>query len=316
MSVVALLLVAAGIPLLYYGAEWLVDNSVELGRRARLTPLLIGVTIVAFGTSAPELVVSVTASTASQPEVAIGNVLGSNIVNIGVVLAAGALLAPLAVRAHLLRQSAVALGGGSGLFALLAWDGSISRLEGVLLVAFLVGFVYFAYREARRGGPDAPEARLEVEPALAQRPGLLVVLGIAAGLILLVVGARALVTGAVELAIDAGVSTRVVGLTVVAIGTSLPELATIVVASGRRQTEVAVGNVVGSNMFNLAWIIGASAIVAPLPVPYASWLDFAVMLAFTGVMLLFSRTGRVLTRAEGAALLGGYVAYAGWLVFF
>jgi cation:H+ antiporter len=310
----ALILIAISLPLLYYGASWLVDNAAEAGRRAGVSSLLIGLTVVAFGTSAPELAVSLFASASHESALAVGNVMGSNVFNIGVVMATGAILAPIAVRAKSLRPHAVTLLLSALLFLGLSIDGSLTFVDGLVLLAAFAGVLVLAYNRGKT--PVMAEAIAEEKPLkeAPRRSGGRVAGGIVAGLVLLVLGAQALVTGAVDLATAAGVDARTIGLTVVAAGTSLPELATTVVASRKKQDDIAVGNVVGSNFFNIAAILGVSALVSPLPVGGPVLVDFAVMLGFTVAMLAFMRTGSRVTRREGAALLAAYLVYLAWLV--
>jgi len=314
LVVEALLLIAASIPVLYLGARWLVENAAEAGRRAGISALLIGLTVVAFGTSAPELAVSTLAATTGETDIAVANVLGSNIFNIGVVLAAGAILAPLVVRPRSLGPHAATLLITSLLFLALSADGSLAGLDGVLLLVSFGGLLAFAYITGKTGVMAKVVAETPgAVPVKGSGPARLVG-GIAVGLGFLVLGAQALVTGAVDLASAAGVDSRVVGLTVVAAGTSLPELATSLVASHMKEDDIAIGNVVGSNLFNIAAILGVSALIAPLPVGGPALVDFAVMMGFTVAMLLFMRTGSRLTGRKGAALFVGYMAYLAWLL--
>lgn len=314
MDIVSLLFVGASLPVLYFGANWLVDSAAEAGRRAGVSALLIGLTVVAFGTSAPELAVSTLAASRGESALAVGNVLGSNIFNIGVVLAAGALIAPLAVRSGSLRPHAATLLLTAAVFLAVGVDGAITWADGLILLAAFSGVLIFAYRRGKAEKMAEAIAEARPPPSRSSRSGAFLVGGIAAGLLMLVMGAQLLVLGAVDLATAAGVDGRIIGLTVVAAGTSLPELATSIVASRKEQDDIAVGNVVGSNFFNIAGILGASALVAPLPVGGLALVDFAVMLVFTAVMLVFMKTGSRLSRGEGAALLVGYVAYLAWLI--
>lgn len=290
------------------------DSAAEAGRRAGISALLVGLTVVAFGTSAPELAVTTLAASRGESALAVGNVLGSNIFNIGVVLATGALIAPLAIRRGSLRPHALTLVLTAALFVGLGFDGALTWTDGALLLAAFAGVLIFAYR---RGKADVmAEAVAAARPLseMPQRGRTLLLGGIIGGLLLLVFGAQLLVTGAVDVARAAGVDGRTVGLTVVAAGTSLPELATSIIASRKKQEDIAVGNVVGSNFFNIAAILGVSAFVAPLPVAGPGLIDFVVMMGFTVTMVVFMKTGARLSRLEGAGLLGAYLLYLGWLL--
>ena len=314
MALTSVLLIAASVPLLYLGAAWLVDNAAELGRRAGVSALLVGLTVVAFGTSTPELVVSLLSAAAGQAEVAVGNALGSNLFNIGVVLSAGALLAPLAVAREQIAPHGLALFASAFVFLFAALDGTLSAVEGAAMLLTLAVFLAASYKSGATGRMEVALPPEALERPVRGAPPSLVLGGILVGLLFLVVGAQALVTGAVELAEGMGVTPRVVGLTIVAAGTSLPELATTVVAAGKKQADIALGNVVGSNIFNILGILGASAAIFPLAVHPSSLVDFTVMLGFTAALLAFSRSGGRITRPEGAALLGGYLVYLAWLL--
>ena len=302
-----LLVLAGGLALLVAAASALVRGASALALRLGLTPLVVGLTVVAFGTSAPELVVSVQAALAGAGGIAVGNVVGSNVANVGLVLAAAVLLRPLASDPSLFRRDLPALLVVTGLAALLLADRQLGRGEGAALVVGLVAYLVWSVRAAR----SAPAA-LEVDLAPAG-PVWRDALFVAAGLGGLVLGADLFVGAAVGLAEAAGVSNAVIGLTVVAVGTSLPEFATTVVAALRGESGIAVGNVVGSNLFNLLGILGVAALVRPLSSPGLEPLDVAVMAAFTLALAAMLWTGRRLVRAEGAVLLAGYVGYVAYL---
>ena len=306
-----LLTLAAGGLLLTGGAALLVKGAAALALRLGLTPLLVGLTVVAFGTSAPEFTVSVQAALDGLGGVAIGNAVGSNIANVGLILAVAALIKPIETDRGLFRRDLPLMVGVSALAALLLLDGRLGRVEGVGLAAVLVGYVVWSTRQARvdtraEAGAQAEDAT----PRPAALPNLLLV---AVGLAGLVVGAQWLVRAAVVLAQAGGVSNAVIGLTVVAIGTSLPELATSSVAALRGESEIAVGNVIGSNLFNLLGVLGGAALAQPLFSPGLRWEDVAVMLVFAGVLVPMMRTGWRLERWEGAVLLAGYAGYVAFL---
>lgn len=297
--------------LLTAGASALVRGASSLALRLGLTPLVVGLTVVAFGTSAPELVVSVQAALSGNGPIAIGNVVGSNTANVGLILALSALIAPFAVHPSLLSRDVPLVLGVSALAVALLWNGTLGTTEGAVLVAGLLAYVVWSVRHAR-----AASAVVAATDGVPDRPSgspWLDALRVVGGLAGLVLGADWLVDGAVSLATVAGVSPAVIGLTVVAVGTSLPELATSVVAALRGHSEIAAGNVVGSNLFNLLGILGIGALVRPLDAVGFHRLDFAVMGGFAVAMYVLMRLGRRLDRLDGALLLASYALYVGYL---
>ena len=287
------LAVAFGLVLLVVGGDALVRGAVALARRFGVSPLLVGLTLVGFGTSTPELLTSLQAAWIGAPGIAVGNVVGSNVANILLILAVAALIRPLATSREALARdgTVVALAALACLGVVVA--GTLERWAGAVLVAGLVAYVVHTYRRERVAG-DA-SARMHAAEATAAEPGphpVTVALGFTAGgLVLTILGARLLVTGAVEIARAAGVSDTLVGLTLVAVGTSLPELVTSIVASLRRQGDVAFGNILGSNIYNVLGILGVTALARPIPVPpEVLRLDIWIMLAATA-LLLFAGTG-------------------------
>jgi len=311
--VIALLL-AAGLVALYFGAEWLVRGSSALALRLGLTPLLVGLTVVAYGTSAPELIVSLAAAWKGQSDIAIGNAVGSNIVNIGLILGVTALVCPLRVQLQVLKLDTPVMVGSSVLFLLFFLDHRISRWEAGCFVGLLILYTAVNIRLARRQNVPAVEddyARRVVSPESGSWRCLAQIL---AGLVALAAGAQFFMEGATRLAARCGVSEAVIGLTVVAIGTSLPELTTSIVAAARRQADIAVGNIVGSTICNILAILGfAGVLTGPLEGAGIQILNGIVMVGFTVVMSLIAWTGFRLTRWEGALLLAGYVSYIAWL---
>jgi cation:H+ antiporter len=314
------LLVAGGAAVLAYAGDRLVDFAVAVAEKARLTPAVIGLTIVAAGTSAPELLVSVTGALRGSPGIAMGNVVGSNVANIGLILGACALLASIPVARGVLRFEYPFLLLASWIALLLSRDGWLDRLEGTFFLASMVAFIAYAVWVARRQITEAErslvgEAVPERAQSLSRKPTFTLALGILAALTGLVLGAHALVSGAVSLSRALGVSERVVGLTVVAVGTSLPELAVSLAAALRKQQEMAMANIVGSNIFNLLMILGAAGVVRPLAIePRMVSVDLWVMLGFA--VLLFPLVVRrgVLTRGGGACLLAAYAGYMAWVI--
>ncbi len=308
-----LLWLLLGLGGLYLGAEWLVRGSARLASALGVRPLVIGLTVVGFGTSTPEVVVSVLAAARGQSEIALGNVVGSNIANVGLILALAALIAPLKCDLSLLRREGPLMVAVSLAAWALAWSGVYTRWQGILMVAGLLVFVFFSLRWARADQATLePEHRqFQVEHNLLLRePRWRQLALISAGLALLVVGGHLLVTSAVALARALGVPEYAIAASLVAVGTSLPELATSLVAAVRRQVDIAVGNVVGSNVFNLLGVLGLSAAVRPIAVAArAVDFEFVWMVAFGAAAALALRTGQRVTRAEGAALLAAYVVF-------
>ena len=303
------LFIFAGLALLTIGGDGLVRGSARLASRLGVPALIIGLTVVAFGTSSPELFVSVGASLAGQGDIAIGNVVGSNITNIGCILATCALVMPLTVSMQVLRVDMPIAVVVTLAAAVLLADGRVGRPEAALLLAGLVIYTLLTVRSARR--EQGLAVREEFAASLPARKGtwrndIAWILG---GLLLLAAGARSLVGGATEIARAAGVSEAVIGLTIVAIGTSLPEFSATLVAAFRRQPDLAVGNIVGSGIFNLLGILGAAAMAAPLRAYDLRGLDLGVMAAFTLLLLPFMKTGFRLQRWEGALLLAGFAGY-------
>jgi cation:H+ antiporter len=314
-----LLLLVAGFVVLVVGGELLVRGGSGLGRAFGLSPLVIGLTVVAFATSAPELAVSVDATLSGAPGLAVGNVVGSNITNVLLVLGLAALVLPVAVRRSLVRVDVPVLVGSSVLLLLLCLDGRVSTLDGLLLLALLLGYVAFSVvagrRQAEQDARQAQEAGVVADepPPRPLRDVVLVVAGVG----LLVLGARWLVSAATTVAEAAGVSDLVIGLTVVAVGTSLPEIATSLIAALRGEREMALGNVLGSNVFNIGAVMGTTAFLAPggVPVdPAAVRFDLPVMVAVAVALLPIVFTGFTIARWEAALFLAYYAAYVSYLL--
>ncbi len=312
------LLVFLGALLLYAGGELLVRNASHLARRYGLSSLVIGLTVVAFGTSSPELAATLVSSLAGAPEVAIGNVIGSNIANVGLILGLTALIYPLqGARSFVRRELPLMILVGVLLFPLF-WSGVISRLEGGLLFGLLLGYLWFQFRQVEEQGEDATgqgEGK-EVEGAaqVDSPPLWRSVVGIVLGIGLLVGGAQALVGGAVVIAQSFGVPERVIGLTLVALGTSLPELASSLVAALRREADLILGNIVGSNIFNVLAILGVTALVQPVPVDFGSvTLDLWVMTGLSLLVVPFMLRRYRIGRTGGGLLLALYGVYIGFL---
>jgi cation:H+ antiporter len=296
--------------LLFLGAEGLVRGSASLALRAGLSPLMAGLISVAFGTSSPELVVSVKAALSCQGDISIGNVIGSNAFNIGVILGLTALVCPIRVERQIIRIDAPIALGVAILLPLLLLNQTLGRIEGVGLFAGIVAYIWMSVvlgrKEAETGAAIGPGDM--TVPPVSRHWGIDIAL-IAGGLGVLVLGSRLLVDHSVALAKSWGVSEAVIGLTIVAAGTSVPELATSLVAAVRKQPDIAIGNVVGSNIFNILGILGLASLVAPLRAQGIASLDYAAMILFTVLLIPLLYTGRLLHRIEGGVLLALYGAY-------
>jgi len=308
----SLLYVIGGILFLYLGGELLVHGAVQIARSLGIRQLIIGLTVVAFGTSSPELAASLFAAFRDAHDVVLGNIVGSNILNIGVVLGLSALILPLTTDALFLRREVPFMIGTGALLFLLIPDGAIGRLEGLLLLTLLCLYLVVLYRE-RKGGEDWGGST--DTGTVKMRPVGLSVLEIAAGTALLTGGALGLVTGAVEIAESYGVSQRIIGLTMVAFGTSLPELASCMVACLRRHGSLILGSLVGSSIFNVLAILGVTAIVHPIGVasPTIVSFDLGIMTGFGVAVLLLMARGLEMKRWEGGVLLGLYFVYVVYL---
>ncbi|SEF56305.1 calcium/sodium antiporter [Thauera chlorobenzoica] len=306
-----------GLVVLVAGAELLVRGASRLATSFGVSPLVVGLTVVAFGTSAPEMAVSVGSALAGSPDLAIGNVVGSNIANILLILGISALITPLLVDEQIIRQEIPIMIGVSVLLVVMALDGRLSLLESVILFGLVLAYTLFLVVQSRRASKGVQdEFETGIPTSTWDRHWSVQLALIAIGLAMLVVGADWLVDAAVAFARAFGVSDLVIGLTIVAVGTSMPEIATSIVAAMRGQRDIAVGNVVGSNVFNILAVLGAAGIAsgAGLPVSEAARnFDLWVMLAVAFACLPIMITGREIARWEGGVFLGYYAAYTAWL---
>ena len=309
-----LLLLLVGLALLYFGAEGLVRGSSSMALRLGVSPLLVGLTVVAFGTSAPEMIVSIQAAYLGQGDISVGNVVGSNICNIGLILAFSALIVPIKVASQIVRIDTPIMIGTTALAIALLYDGALTRAEGIIFFLLLVAYVVFSIRIAKKQAAD-PLAQEFSEEVRISKSGVAVdVLMVLGGLVMLVFGARFLVDSAIVIAKAFGLSEAVIGLTIVAIGTSLPEFATSLIAAIKKEADIAVGNVVGSNIFNILGILGVSAFITPLSSSGITGVDLGVMAAFALALWGFAATGYRITRLEGFVMLLAYAGFIGWLV--
>jgi cation:H+ antiporter len=322
---------AAGLVLLIIGGEFLVRGASTTAERLGMSPLLIGLTLVGFGTSMPELVTSVEASWRGAPGIAVGNVVGSNIANILLILGIAAAITPIAVQRLALARDGMVVLASAAAFCAVGYFLPLDRLVGAVFLSALVGYIYYAYRQETAGAPSGHTAayeKLEAHDELFDGHGaaraaapastgrvtfadvwapLALAIG---GLLIVVFGGKLLVTGATGLARNMGISETVIGLTIVSIGTSLPELVTSIIAAIRRHSDVALGNILGSNIYNVLGIAGTTGVLAPtvIPVEIVNF-DNLVMLGVSILLLIFARTGWTIGRTEGLALLTGYLVY-------
>lgn len=304
--IINLMYITFALGLLFAGAEGLVRGSASIAARAGLSSLVIGLTIVAFGTSSPELVVSVKAALSQQGDISIGNVVGSNSFNIGVILGLTALICPIPVHFQVIKIDAPISLAIAVLLPILLLNQTLGRFEGGVLC---VGIFAYTWMNLYLGRKAASEAHSNVSNPSVSRHWFIDVTLILAGLGILVLGSHILVDHAVALAKSLHVSEAVIGLTIVAAGTSMPELATSVVAAFRKEPDIAIGNIIGSNIFNILGILGLASIVSPLHAPGVSLLDYTVMIGFTALLIPLLYTGRLLHRLEGVALLVLYGVY-------
>ncbi len=308
----AALLIVAGLILLYAGAEALVRGSVSLALRLGISPLVIGLTVVAFGTSSPELAVSVKAALGGKGAISVGNVVGSNIANVALILGVAALIKPLRVNAQVIKVDIPIMICVSIITALMLKNGYLGRFDGCILVFGIVAYVCLSIYLARREKNKSVHSVFDANLPARFRAAWLDPLFIASGFVILLFGSELLVSGAVALAVEAGLSNAFVGLTIVAIGTSFPELATSAVAAAKNEGDIAVGNVVGSNIFNLLCILGVSALAHPIRATGIHVSDLLVMIGLAVLTLPVMRTGFCISRKEGVLLLA---VYAGYIVY-
>jgi cation:H+ antiporter len=317
-----LLTVLLGLAILVGSGDLLVRGAAALARRVGVSPLAIGLTVVAFGTSAPELAVNLTAAVRGDPELSFGNIFGSNMANIGLIIAATGLFKPLQIHSTIIRREMPMMMLATAVAGVLALDGlfgegtsQLGRSDGLVLLLLFTVFVYYTLadvieqREASRNGRAAAEAAVDLLGGRTLELGKS--LGLTAGgLVGLALGARLTVAGAVDLAVAFGVSQAIIGLTLVAVGTSLPELTASIMATVRGQADLAIGNAVGSNVFNLLLVMGASATISPVPVPAGGLQDILVTGLLSMLLWLASASAnRTIIRAEAALLLGVYLVY-------
>ncbi|MCF6157885.1 MAG: calcium/sodium antiporter [wastewater metagenome] len=305
-----------GLTGLYFGAEWLVKGASRFARSFNIRPIVIGLTIIAFGSSTPELVTSITAGINHLNDVAMGNIIGSNIANIGLVLGLSAIIQPIKIDMGLLLREMPVVIGISLILYFMGWDGTLSRREGIVLFVGVILYTFCVYRAALKESRAVEQEYLEYEEFIGVtrdaliKDILLIILGFGA----LIGGAYLLIHAAIYIARVMGISELVIGLTVIAVGTSLPELATSLVATIRKESDISIGNVIGSNIFNILAILGIAAIIQPLSVNTLSLrVDMPVMLLFCIFLMPMITWKFALSRVQGFFLLAGYSMYVLWL---
>jgi len=314
-----------GFAMLYYGAGWLVKGSSSLARSLGITPLVVGLTVVAFGTSAPELVVSMVSSIQGKSMIAVGNVVGSNICNIALILGMSAVFQPITCHASVVKRDIPIMIGISLYLLILSFNSTIGRFEGATLFGGVIIYTFFNYYTARKesangADEDAIKPQLSTEEAgfMASRGKQL--LFISVGICGVVLGAQLVVDSAVKIMTVLGVSEKFIGLTIVAFGTSLPELATSVVAAIKKEMDISVGNLVGSNVFNILGVVGVAALIRPIPIPGGFFhsgllIDYLVMIFISTLPWFMMRKSYTVTRKDGFILLFCYLGYLGYLIY-
>lgn len=302
-----ILLIIAGVAMVLYGADRLTEGASALARRMNVPEIIIGLTIVAAGTSAPELFVSMVSALKGTPDMAIGNVVGSNTMNAMLIVGCAAMVAPMTISKSTVRKDIPFSVFASVLLVLLSLNSFLGRLDGIFLLAGFALFMYYTLSQAKVGETASVSEVKSVKPWLS---AFFVLLGLA----LLVIGSNIFVDSASRVAYSLGISEGVVGLTIVAGGTSLPELATSVVAARKGQSAIAIGNVIGSNVFNILLILGLTATISPMQILGVTLVDMGMMLGSVSLVWLFSYTRYTVERWEGALLVIGYLVYLGWLL--
>lgn len=301
-----ILLLAIGFVLLVKGADWFVDGASGIAAKLNIPQLVIGLTIVAMGTSAPEAAVSISAALKGSADITIGNIVGSNILNVWIILGLASCIVPIAVAKSTIRIDTPFMILISAVLLLLGWDGSVSLLDGIILILLFLGYLGYMLYMARKGNmEEEPSKDLKLWQAL---------LYTAVGLILIVLGANIAVEAASALARIFSLSERFIGLTIVALGTSLPELFTSVTAARKGNADIAMGNIVGSNIFNILFVVGLSAVIVPVPFAGNFRIDMMIAIAASLMLLIFAASKKKLVRWHGIVMLLGYVAYFLYLV--
>jgi len=300
---VSAILTVVGLAMLCFGGNWLVSGGVRIAKKFRLSNLVIGMTIVAYGTSTPELAASVAAA-GEHSAIILGNIIGSNIANVGMVIGISAILVPLVVRKSVLRKDILIMLGVSFLLVLLSIDGEISQYDGILLLGGLGVFAFYTYKDAMKQREENKEKIEKTKNKIHLKSVGLIGIGI----VLLYVGAILTVDNAIVLAKEFGLSEKIIGLTVIAIGTSLPELITSIIAIRKGHTDIGIGTIIGSNIYNILMIMGVGAALGGVMIASDVYIDYAIMIIFSLSLLIAIKTG-IISRVMGICLTIGYVAY-------
>ncbi len=309
-----ILMILGGLVLLFFGGEGLIKGAVSLARNFGLSKLLVSAVVVGFGTSMPEMTVSVSAALKGASDIAVGNVVGSNIANILLIIGLAAILCPIFVAGSAVKRDAFVMLGASIILCGLALTGNISLIFGLLMFSALIAYIAWSYMQDKKRGAETVQHIEEDIEGEKQLSLLKASVYAVAGLILLIGGAYILVEGAVAIARDFGLSEAVIGLTIVAVGTSLPELATAVVAAMRKHSDVIIGNIVGSNIFNILAILGITAMISPIPIgAQIATYDVWIMLGVAVFLSIYLLRGLSIGRVSGIAMLAAYCAYTAWL---
>ena len=298
----------AGLVILYFGAYWLVKGASRLAITLNVQPVIVGLTVVAFGTSLPEFVVSFIGAMRELPDIALGNIVGSNIVNIGLIIGLSAIIFPLSVHMKLLKFEVPFMIFAAFLLFIFSINGTVSRMDSILFAVIFSGYIGYTIRAAKGETPDvAGEYKEFLRGRDSVKKDIALII---AGLAVLIAGAEILLISAVSIARAMGISELIIGMTIVAVGTSLPELATSAVAAFKRESDISIGNIVGSNIFNILFILGVTGIIRPVSVHPEAWrLHMPVMVFFSLLLFIFMKTGNVISRAEGAVMVLLYISY-------
>ena len=298
----------AGLVILYFGADWLVKGASRLAITLNVQPVIVGLTVVAFGTSLPEFVVSFIGAMRELPDIALGNIVGSNIVNIGLIIGLSAIIFPLSVHMKLLKFEVPFMILAAFLLFIVSIKGTVSRTDSILFAVIFSGYIGYTIRAAKKETTDvAGEYKEFLRGRDSVKKDIALII---AGLAVLIAGAEILLISAVSIARAMGISELIIGMTIVAVGTSLPELATSAVAAFKREADISIGNIVGSNIFNILFILGVTGIIRPVSVHPEAWrLHMPVMVFFSLLLFIFMKTGNVISRAEGAVMVLLYIGY-------
>ncbi|MBL4819888.1 MAG: calcium/sodium antiporter [Gammaproteobacteria bacterium] len=310
---IALGFLGIGFVILGLGAELMVRGSSTIALKMGISPLIIGLTVVAFGTSAPELAVSIQSTLNGRSSLALGNVIGSNIANIGLILGLMAIIRPINIELQLIKKQIPLVIASSLFMWLLLIDGEIGFIDGIFLCCALLGFLFFSYTQAKKDAAACELIASNPIISVPKKPTPFYIFILIIGVVMLVYGCTIFVDSAVELAQLLGISEAVIGLSIVAIGTSVPELATSLIAAYKNEPGLAVGNIIGSNLYNILGILGITALLDSIIGTEFNLVDFGVMLAYALVLLPFAWTNLQISRKEGFVLLGGYIAYMFYL---